>query len=159
SPSVRKLLHTLHEEMFLQFPCLPCAYCSALTVPKKAKWVQYSQDVIYPLTQTFPDIQPVHHPDPTKTTVAVCNNCWKSSTRRRPPNIGNIPPEIRAVPPLARQYLSPISLNCSLGRTNADGENAHQQQTSGQPVNNFTTYRFLTGTFGYSKNQRAHALH
>lgn len=51
----------------------------------------------------------------------------------------------------------PISLNCSLGRTTTYGDTIHNAHEHN--VNNFTTYRFLTRTFGYSKNPRAYALY
>ncbi|CAG8659767.1 197_t:CDS:1, partial [Paraglomus occultum] len=67
------------------------------------------------------------------------------TTRRFPPQLDPIPTEISSVPMFHRRWLSPIHLNCSLGRS----ENS----------NPFTTFRHLSGTFNLSRNIRAHTLY
>src|SRR5215469_15549205 len=155
SPYAKRILHQLHEIYFHQYPCVPCAYCSILMHPQKAFWIEPQPGYLYPLTETFPHLQPKKHPN--RNAIAICNLCKNPSTRRTPPQVGDIPQEIKAVPQSARPYLSPISLNCSLGRTTADGNVIHNAYEHN--VNNFMTYRFLSGTFGFSKNPRAHALY
>ena len=56
-----------------------------------------------------------------------------------------MPNEITSVPLHMRKHLSPIFLHCSLGRS--------------PNSNPYVEYRSLTGTMGYSRNIRAHALY
>lgn len=150
-----RILRQLHDRYFYQYPCVPCAYCSILMHPQNALWIARLPNFIYSLTETFPHLQPRKHPN--HDAIAVCTLCKTPRMRRLPPQVGYIPSEIRNVPQSARPYLSPISLNCSLGRTTVNGDNIYSSHQ--HSVNNFTTYRFLTGTFGYSKNPRAHVLY
>ena len=77
--------------------------------------------------------------------IAVCYSCLKPSTRCYLPKVDPIPDEIQNVPMYNRIYLSPVHLNCSLGRT--------------PNSNPYTTYRHIKGSFGYSRNINAFALY
>jgi len=75
----------------------------------------------------------------------VCISCLKSSTRRYPSKIDQVPIEIQQVPIYNCIYLSPIHLNCSLGRT--------------PNSNHYITYRHMQGSFSFSRNINAFALY
>ena len=112
----------------------------------EARWIVYDPNYIYPLQESFPDI-PLHfHPnDSILKKVAICVSCQKPLTRRHPPKINKVPIEIQRVPLYNRIYLSPVHLNCSLGRT--------------PNSNYYTTYRHMQGSFGFSRNINAFALY
>ena len=112
---LQSLQKKFDEKILLQFPSVPCSFCSILMFPKSVKWIQNEEDRIYPLTLAFPNEKPVKHiNNPLK--IAVCSTCKEPRLRRSPPNIVNTPPEIERVPIYHRHWLSPIYLGCSLGR-------------------------------------------
>ena len=145
-----KKLFNLHkkfqDQILYQHPCIPCSYCSRLMYPSETRWMHYDPTFLYPLNESFPDTLLQFHPnDPIPSRIAVCCSCLKPSTRRHPPKVDPIPEEIQNVPMYNRIYLSPVHLNCSLGRT--------------PNSNPYTTYRHLQGSFGYSRNINAFALY
>ncbi|CAG8747561.1 8260_t:CDS:2, partial [Ambispora leptoticha] len=77
--------------------------------------------------------------------VAVCNGCKNQNTRCYPPILTPIPSEIEEVPMMHRRYLSPVHMNCSLGR--AAG------------TNHYTNYRHLEGLIGITHNYRSLQLY
>ncbi|CAJ0632883.1 3006_t:CDS:2 [Entrophospora sp. SA101] len=77
--------------------------------------------------------------------VAVCNGCMNPKTRRFPPLLKKVPIEIKNVPMRHRRYLTPVHMNCSLGR--AIGSNP------------YTNYRHLHGTIGITHNHRTLELY
>lgn len=105
------------------------------------QWTNLEPDAQYTLPLAFPNV-PLYYNE-THTKIAICSSCKKQKTRRFPPIIVPIPPEIQAVPMFNRKYLSPVQLFCSLGRTPRS--------------NPYTTYRFLKGDISISRNP--HALH
>ncbi len=145
----RKLLnlHKKFQEIILyQFSCIPCSYCSRLMYPTEARWTLYDPSLIYPLQESFPNIPLQFHPNElVSSRVAICVSCLKPSTRRHPPKVNEVPNEIQEVPMFNRIYLSPVHLNCSLGRT--------------PNSNHYTTYRHMQGSIGYSRNINAFALY
>ncbi|CAG8804030.1 201_t:CDS:2, partial [Racocetra fulgida] len=92
---------------------------SLLMFPAQAKWIPRDINAEYDLCQAFPYLSLTEHP-----------------TRE-----ASIPNALANVPMFHRRWLSPIRLNCSLGRA--------------ENTNHFTHYRHLTGAFGLSKNIRA----
>jgi len=113
--------------------------------PTDAKWIVYNSSITYPLTEAFPNVPLCFHPKSSVQKIASCVPCLKPSTRRIPPKLDPVPSQIEAIPLYNRIYLSPIHLNCSLGRTPGS--------------NQYTTYRHLVGSLGYSKNLHAFALY
>jgi len=86
-----------NEKILMQFPSVPCSFCSMLMLPANAKWIQKEDDRIYPLTLAFSDEIPVEHIN-NSSKIAVCSSCKDSRLRRLPPNIVELPPEIERVP-------------------------------------------------------------
>src|SRR2546429_6299829 len=128
------------KKILMQFPSVPCSFCSILMFPINAKWILKENNRIYPLTLIFSDEEPVEHPNDS-SKIAVCSTCKNLRLRRSPPNIVNTPYEIERVPIRYRHWLSPVFLSCSLGRI--------------PNSNSYTNYRTLSGRFNYSKNTRA----
>ena len=117
----RKLLnlHKKFQEVILyQFPCVPCNYCSRLMYPTEVKWISYDPFLTYPLQISFSNIPLQFHPNDTiPTRIAACVSYLNPSTRRHPPKVDEVPIEIQEIPMFDCIYLSPVHLNCSLGRT------------------------------------------
>src|SRR5919206_4237301 len=55
------LQKNFNEKILIQFPSVPCSFCSILMFPTNAKWISKENNRIYPLTLTFPNEQPVEH--------------------------------------------------------------------------------------------------
>lgn len=90
-----------------------------------------------------------------RNAIAVRNLCKNPSTRCSPLQVGKYLRNLELSLNLLG-YTFCLYLNCSLDRT-VDG-NTLRNATQNNP-NNFMTYRFLTETFGYSKNPLAHTLY
>jgi hypothetical protein len=83
---LQSLQDRFNEKILMQFPSVPCSFCSILMFPTNAKWIQKDDNRTYPLTLIFPDEEPVEHiNDPSK--IAVCSSCKDLRLRRSPPNI------------------------------------------------------------------------
>ncbi|CAG8629587.1 1277_t:CDS:2, partial [Ambispora leptoticha] len=129
SPKLLALLHQFNTKILYDHPHIPCCYCSILMFESTTQWITVEPNAQYTLPLAFPEI-PIHV-NANNTKVAICASCKTKKTRRFPPILSQIPPEIQNVPMYHRKYLSPIRLFCSLGR--AVGSNP------------YTTYRFLKG--------------
>jgi len=80
----------------MQFPLIPCAFCSILIFPTNAKWIQKEDNRIYPLTLVFCNEKPIKHINDS-SKIAICSTCKNLRLCRSPPNIIKIPPEIERV--------------------------------------------------------------
>ncbi len=116
SKQLQSLQKRFDDKILIQFPSVPCAFCSILMFPTNAKWIQKEENRVYPLTLVFPNEQPVEHINDS-SKIAVCSTCKEPRLRRSPPNIIDTPAEIERVPIYYRRWLSPIYLSCSLGWT------------------------------------------
>src|SRR2546430_4381647 len=74
SKQLQSLQKRFDEKILIQFPSVPCSFCSILMYPTNAKWIQKEEDRIYPLTLVFPDEQPVEHTNDS-SKIAVCSTC------------------------------------------------------------------------------------
>ncbi|CAG8638969.1 17098_t:CDS:1 [Funneliformis caledonium] len=109
-------------------------------------WIDYDTTEEYTLPIAFPNIKIVTRLNNRgKTKIAVCSSCKSKKTRRYPPILSSIPEEINAIPIIYRKNLSPIHINCTLGRT--------------LRFNSYTNYRYLKGFINLSKNKYALQLH
>ncbi len=142
SKKLQSLQDKFDKKILMQFPSIPCAFCSILMFSTNAKWIQKEDNRIYPLTLVFSSKEPVEHINDS-SKIAICSTCKDSRLRRSPPNIVKILPEIERVPLHYRRWLSPVFLSYSLGRT--------------PNSNSYTNYRTLSGKFNFSKN--IHALY
>lgn len=46
SDSFRKILRSLYENDYAQYPCVPCSYCSRLLYPHSTKWIVRNETTI-----------------------------------------------------------------------------------------------------------------
>ncbi|CAJ0880506.1 11865_t:CDS:2 [Entrophospora sp. SA101] len=146
SPMLQLLSKKFKDDILYDYPNIPCAYCSMLMPKLSVKWLTYDPEESYKLTVAFPEISLyVRLNNRNITQVAVCNGCKNPRTRRYAPLLRKIPDEIKNVPMAHRRYLSPVHMNCSLGR--ASGSNS------------YTNYRHLEGAIGITHNYRALELY
>ena len=116
SQRLRSLHIRFQKTILFQYICLPCAFCSKLLYPTKAKWILYDKNVTYPLESNFPHITVYTQGEGSSRTVCICNSC-KTRRKRYPcPQLHPIPNVIQAIPLMQRRFLSPVFLHCSLGR-------------------------------------------
>src|SRR6266542_6770964 len=124
----------------MQFPSVPCSFCSILMFPTNAKWIQKEDNRIYPLTLVFSDEELVQHINDS-SKIAVCCSCKNLRLYRSPLNIIETLSEIERILIYYQCWLSPVFLSYSLGRI--------------PNSNSYTNYRILLGKFNFSKNIRA----
>ena len=129
----------------LQFPDTPCAYCSQLLLPRNIIWKELDPDFEYPLLAKL-QILPKIYTKNGQDYVAICKACKTEPGLLINP--GPWPKCLIDLPHRSRMFLSPLTLQTSLGRTQ-----------SHQPWNNpYSTYRTLTGRMNITRNPRAIAL-
>src|SRR5437764_12893193 len=61
SKQLQLLQKNFDEKILIQFPSVPCSFCSIFMFPTNAKWIQKEENKIYPITLAFPNEQPVEH--------------------------------------------------------------------------------------------------
>lgn len=150
SPKLQRLFDRFQNTILKQYPRIACVYCGKLLYPEKASWTFYNPSITYPIQQHIPDIDITtsFNPNTDRTPeyrIPTCDSCKKPSTRFAFPHLSPISDEILSVPLHRRRHLSPVYLHCALGRN--------------PNSNPYSEYRSLTGTMGYSRNIRAHALY
>ena|SRR2546421_10158347 len=121
-----------HYELAMHFPDTPCAYCGTLLLPRNVFWISKEIDRIYPIEEILqrqPRIQTID----ADSEVAVCNTC--RATPQDPITGGPWPMTLLKLPQYSRMFLSPLTLNTNLGRT--QGAQVH--------LNPYNTYRTVTG--------------
>ena len=132
----RMLMNRFEREFNLVFPDIPCAYCGYLSSTRTTSWLTIEEAIRE--TTAFELVTQLHlkvHQD-ARGRVAVCNTCRKKP--RRVLDAGPWPSLLLDIPKRSRPYLSPLKLNCSLGRTQS-----HSATTNYH--NPWSTYRTLTG--------------
>ncbi|CAB4379941.1 unnamed protein product [Rhizophagus irregularis] len=92
SKELLSLQNQFNEMILIQFPLVPCSFCSMLMLPLNVKWID-KENITYPLTTVFPDEEPVEHINDS-SKIAVCSTCKNLRLRRSPPNIVETPSEI-----------------------------------------------------------------
>ncbi len=148
SPKLQRLYDNFQNNILSQWPRIACVYCGKLLYPEKASWSSYDPSITYPIQQNIPGISLSFNPNTNRINhlrIPTCESCKKPSTRFTFPHLSPMPNEITSVPLHMRKHLSPVFLHCSLGRS--------------PNSNPYAEYRSLTGTIGYSRNIRAHALY
>ncbi|CAG8536774.1 15137_t:CDS:2 [Cetraspora pellucida] len=138
SLKMQQIINKFNNEILCQFSCVPCSICSKLMYPEKSMWIQKDSNITYPLTVVYPNIVLTTNPISPSNRIAICPSCKSNPNRNYPPYLSLVPLEIELVPLEKHQYLSPIFLHCSLGRTPG--------------ANSFTKYRSLVGSMNYSRN-------
>ena|SRR2546421_233014 len=120
------------NEFSTHFPDTPCAYCGTLLLPRNISWISAEDDRVYPIEeilQRSPQIRIIAE----HSEVAVCKKCRFSP--QEPIAGGPWPMMLLELPQHSRMFLSPLTINTNLGRT--QGAQVH--------LNPYTTYRTVTG--------------
>ncbi|GBC08904.1 hypothetical protein RclHR1_08480007 [Rhizophagus clarus] len=76
SRQLQSLQKRFNDKILIQFPSIPCSFCSILMFPENAKWIQ-KENRVYPLTLVFSNEQPVKHINDS-SKIAVCSTCKDS---------------------------------------------------------------------------------
>ncbi|CAG8689017.1 10096_t:CDS:2, partial [Ambispora leptoticha] len=141
SPGLKNLLDQFQTKLLFDYPSIPCAHCSMLMLESAVVWIPYDQNKSYMLSQIFPNLNlPLRVNRKNDQQIAVCNSYKNQRTRHYPPLLSSIPSEINDVPMFHRRYLSPVHLDCLLGRT--------------ANSNYYTNYHYLKGSINISHNYR-----
>jgi hypothetical protein len=120
------------DELSTHFPDTPCAYCGTLLLPRNVYWILAEDNRIYPIEEILeqpPQIRTIAG----SSNVAVCKKC--RVTPQEPIAGGPWPLILLDLPQHSRMFLSPLTINTNLGRT--QGAQAY--------LNPYTTYRTVTG--------------
>ena len=97
SDTLHKILRSLYEDDYAQFPCIPCSYCTRLLYPHSTKWLVRDDTIIYSFHFTFSEMPLTIHPrNPAK--IAVCSNCKSHQNNRINYVLAPIPACIQDVP-------------------------------------------------------------
>ena len=133
TPKFRNVMERFQSEYFLSFPNVPCSFCDILSLPRLVVWKAY--DVCIASQYELETV--LHHRLAVNNhqRIAVCQACDRKP--RRAPNLGPSSEAVLAVPQRWRPLLSPIKINCSLGRTQSHSVDGYH--------NPYSTYRTLSG--------------
>ena len=131
----KRLLTNFNSKYFVSFPDIPCAYCGVLCLSRTAHWIEpciVAQEwshfgLVHVLKM------PVHRDG--RGRVAICSLCKKNP--REAPSAGPWPEVLLRIPQRSKMFLSPIKLNCNLGRTQSHSRDGNH--------NPYSTYRTLSG--------------
>jgi hypothetical protein len=135
SRAFRRLLNCFEQNYFLIFPNIPCAYCGLNSSYRTTHWLPVQQAATE--EHRFELRSRLHlglHVD-RRGRVAICRECHREP--RGAINAGPWPSLLLNIPQRSRMYLSPLKLNCNLGRT--------QSHSGTQYHNPWSTYRTLSG--------------
>ena len=134
-----KFLKTLKKFAHIydkSFPRTPCGHCAILLLDRHITWSEKKEIVEYGLLSmlNIPLTEWVLRKKGIDTKcIAICGIC--SRRPRNPPNAGPWPDVLLKLPQRSRKFLSLLTLQTSLGRT----QNRHGR------INPFSTYKTLTG--------------
>ena len=133
--SFRRLLNRFEQQYNSVFLDIPCGYCGYLSSSRSTCWLSAQEasgeENIFELkTHLHLDVY-----RDSKGRVAICRDCRKKP--RGAINAGPWPSILVDIPKRSRMYLSPLKLNCNLGRT--------QSHSASNYHNPWSTYRTLTG--------------
>jgi hypothetical protein len=133
----RNLMNRFQQEFDHVFPDIPCAYCGYLLSSRTTCWLTAQEatreaSAFELVTRLYLAI----HQD-SIGRVAICKTCRKKP--RAAITAGPWPAVLLDIPKRSRPYLSPLKLNCSLGRTQSHSATSNYH-------NPWSTYRTLSGT-------------
>jgi hypothetical protein len=120
------------NELSTHFPDTPCAHCGTLLLPRNVSWIPIEDGRIYPIEEILQH-QPRFRTIAAQREVAVCGKC--RIIPQQPIDGGPWPMILLELPQHSRMFLSPLTINTNLGRT--QGAQAY--------LNPYTTYRTVTG--------------
>jgi hypothetical protein len=135
SSDFRRRMERFAKNLFTSFPDIACAYCGILSLRRSIKWLNEeeaaSNEHLFGLVRILN--LPVYRD--SQSRVAVCGLCRKRP--RKCVDAGPWPDVLKAIPQRSKMFLSPVKLNCNLGRT--------QSLSTGDRHNPYSTYRTLSG--------------
>jgi hypothetical protein len=140
-----RLYARFREKYDFQFPDTPCAYCSQLLLPRNIIWERLKPGYEYPISEKL-QLSPTMQIKNGHECIAICKGC--KTIPGRIINPGPWPQCLLDLPHRSRMFLSPLTLQTNLGRT----------QSSRQVHNPYSTYRTITGQMNITRNPRAIAL-
>lgn len=134
SPAFQHLMNRFSTNLFTSFPDIPCAYCGILSVRRSTKWLNEEEISINAHLFDLLHILCISLHRDSLNRVAVCSLCWKSP--RKCISADPWPDSLTTIPQHSKMFLSPVKLNCNLGRT--------QSHSSGPRHNSYSTYHTLS---------------
>ena len=137
SVKFRHKLDDFEKTYDFYFPSIPCAHCGSLLLPRSVCWREFDDSYEYGICKLL-EMLPHIRTKNDITQVAMCHQCDMSP--RQPPHAGPWPDILVSVPQRSRMFLSPLTLQTSLGRT-------HGYRVIRNP---YSTYRTLTGMFSFA---------
>ena len=148
------LLIWFNTKYSVSFPDISCAYCGVLSLGRTICWIEACK-----VAQEWPHFRLMHmlnlaiHQD-AKGRVAICSLCKKK--RREAPLAGPWPEVLLQIPQRSKMFLSPVKLNCNVGRM--------QSHASGSYHNPYSTYHMLSGehlwmNYWYTDHDRKYVSH
>ena len=128
-----RTLHRFEQQYDRSFPSIPCAYCGVLLLPRSCQWQSFDGSVSYPLLSV---LGTALHTTCKRGVqkVATCSEC--QTNPRNPIDAGPWPELLLRLPQRSRVYLSPLTLQTSLGRTS---------RPHGRDMSHWANYRTVTG--------------
>ena len=136
SVKFRRKLDDFEKTYDFYFPSVPCAHCGSLLLPRLVCWREFDDSCEYGICKVL-EMLPHICTKNNILQVAVCHQCDRSP--RQPPHAGPWPDILLSVPQRSRMFLSPLTLQMSLGCT-------HGYRSIRNP---YSTYRTLTGRFPF----------
>jgi hypothetical protein len=128
-----RTLQRFEQQYDRSFPSVPCAHCGVLLLPRSCQWQPFNELETYALTSVL-DIQPHTVYKHGVRKVTVCSECKASP--KLPIDAGPWPELLLHLPQRSRVYLSPLTLQTSLGRTT---------RPHGRNMSHWANYRTVTG--------------
>jgi hypothetical protein len=136
SPRFRRLITRFQTKLFTYFPNIPCGFCGVLSLPRTTSWLSAERATAEAGNLELGTVlhMPLHQDGAGR--VAICTQC-----KRKPRSTiaaGPWPEALLQIPQRSKMFLSPVKLNCNLGRS---------QSHSGTTYHNpYSTYRTLSGS-------------
>lgn len=122
------------KNLFTSFSDIACAYCGILSVRRSIKWLNEREAASNKHLFGLVQILNLSVYRDSQNRVAVCTLCRKRS--RKCVEADPWPDVLKAIPQRSKMFLSPVKLNCNLGRT--------QSHSTGDRHNPYSTYRTLS---------------
>jgi len=122
------------NELSTCFPDTPCAYCGTLLLPRNISWILMEDDQVYPIEEIL-QLQPRIRTTAEHSEIAICSKC--RVTPQKPITGGPWPQILLELPQHSRMFLSPLTINTNLGRTQGAQATLHP----------YATYRTVTGKY------------
>jgi len=128
----QRVKNLFQNEISTYFPDTPCAHCGTLLLPRNVSWVAMEDNQVYPIEEISQQ-QPRIRTTAAHSEIAICSKC--RVIPQKPITGGPWPTTLLELPQHSRMFLSPLTINTNLGRTQGAQATLHP----------YTTYRTVTG--------------